>query len=227
MENDFFDGMTPKVGEFFSFKKVGDSVQGTYIDRRDGMDGYGNEQFIYVLQDNKHDKTWNVGVKKTSINLIRQMEQVPYGFIVGFRFDEERENKKRPGLHPTKIINAYYNTRDTNNPKFVDHDWLNTQKQLGRSSFTPDSSSLPLVVTDTSSDSDDEFEKELEDLKGEAPGAPEVDLGPVRKLAVTKGLVEANAPEAEMDAIISAYAGLPLTAKNIKDVVMAITKFKK
>lgn len=221
--DDFFAGMTPKVGEFFSFKNVGDSVQGTYVDKREGVDGYGNEQFIYVLQDNRTDKTWNVGVKKTSLNLINQMNMVPYGYIVGFRFDEERENKRKPGLHATKIINAYYNLKDPQNPKYVDLAWIESQKGLGRTTFT-EKSDVPMSVEDE----DDDFIKDLESMKDEAPGAePKVDLGPVRKLALTKGLVEASATPEEADAVISAYAGLPLTAKNLKDVVMAVTKFKK
>ena len=48
---DIFDAAPPLQGEFFKFQVVGDKVQGTYIDYQEGLDGYNNEQAIYVLKD--------------------------------------------------------------------------------------------------------------------------------------------------------------------------------
>jgi hypothetical protein len=222
MEKDsFFEGMTPKVGEFAKFNKVGDSVQGTYIDRRDGVDGYGNDQFIYTLQS-KDGKIHNVGVKKTSINLIRQMEMVPFGFIVGFRFDEERENKKNPKLHATKIINAYYNLKDPKNPKYVDLEWMEGQKTIGRNSFTADNTKNPPLPVEAGAD---DFEEFLEETVDQAPGSDGMDS--VRKLAKTKGLVDKDVSDADANEIIAAFTGVAMEKGNMKDIVVALTKFKK
>jgi len=153
-QDDFFEGMNAKVGEFAKFNKVGDSVTGTYIGKIEGgTDGYKNPQVIYNIEG-KDGKMWNVGVKLTSVNLIRQMDSVPFGYIVGIRLDEIRPSKAQPPLNPTKIINAYFNLNEPNNPKYVNLGWIATHKASGGA---PKATSSNLPPVEEEYDADDDF----------------------------------------------------------------------
>src|SRR3990167_732961 len=100
-----FETAKPQTGEFFKFKSIGDGLQGTYIDNREGVDSFGNDQIIYVLSD-KTGKIWNLGFRKTSLVIHERMKNIRFGQIVGFRFDEERDSKRTPGTK-VKIIRIY------------------------------------------------------------------------------------------------------------------------
>ena len=106
-----------KQGEFFSFKNIGDSIQGTYIDARyNQIDSFQNQQNIYVIQD-AEGKIWNIGFKLTNKAGNERMKQIRFGQIVGFRFDREQESKQ-PGRNKAKIILIYAD------PKFINEEWL-------------------------------------------------------------------------------------------------------
>jgi hypothetical protein len=99
-----FDEAAPR-GEFKKFQNIGDEIQGTYIDKHEGTDGYGNQQMIYVLKDSDQ-KVWNVAFRKTNTIMNEQMNNVHFGQIIGFRFEEIRPSKKE-GSRDAKIIRLY------------------------------------------------------------------------------------------------------------------------
>jgi hypothetical protein len=93
------------MGTFKKFEKVGDQVQGTYIDLSEGRDSYENEQVIVTLRDSE-GANWKVGIKKTNTILLDQVNKLNLGQIVGFRFDEQKASKRNPGKM-ANIIRLY------------------------------------------------------------------------------------------------------------------------
>ena len=217
-----FDSVKPQVGKFFSFKEVGDSIQGTYVDKRDGMDSFGNEQFIYVLVDSKKE-IWNVGFRKESAVITERMKGVRFGQIVGFRYDEERDSKRMPGKK-AKIIRIYAD------PRLVDNEWLAEQKAieekfgvngLGQSDVVEDSEGdypETTVVDATPVSTNLPTDNKVKSQSNEA-------LVAIRNLAKTKGLTNDKMSEAEADATIEKYTGLTLTEENLTKVIIALTGF--
>lgn len=232
-----------KQGEFFSFKNVGDSIQGTYISASYGVpDGFNNMQNIYTIQD-ADGKVWNIGFKLSNEMCNERMTQIKFGQIVGFRFDEERESKKNPGMNKAKIIRIYAD------PKFIDTAWLAQQKELGvdvnfgspevNNGIAENSGAAPLTNAEGVAFSiPDGFFKAPADatpVAGGLPTAETVIQQPVRseainaimKLALTKGLVEETMTQEEADAAVEKYTGLPLTEENLTRIIIALTSFVK
>lgn len=113
-----FDTVKPR-GTFMKFENIGDQVQGTYIDKYDGVDSFGNDQVIIVLKG-EEDKIWNIGIKKYQKALLDQVEPATFGQIVGFRFEAIVPSKSKPGKM-AKIIN-FAHQKD-----IVDEVWLKEQ----------------------------------------------------------------------------------------------------
>lgn len=225
-----------KQGTFFKFEKVGDSVQGTYIGKMSAEGKFG-PQMVYSLQD-KQGAVWNVSFNKNKKMVIDRMNEIRFGQIVGFKFDETRPTDKG---NDAKIIRIYAD------PKFIDHEWLAAQKELRESSgeYTAPAAG----VTD---------HEEEEEVRGSgsdgqdgnmfngnpfvAPGdaqptgssIPEGDLeqknealDAIRQLAMTKGLIVESMPRAEADEAIEKYTGLKLEEVNLTKIIISLTGFSR
>lgn len=210
-------------GEFFSFKKVGDNVQGTYIDKHEATDTYGNQQMVYTLIDRKNnDKMWSIGIRTTNTILNDRMAEANIGCIVGFRFDKEVKSKKYPDKM-AKVINAYFDK------EIVDHAWLaeRARKIDGMGTALRGQGAAPVVS---------EAEQAWRDLGAPAntagyvrtPAPEDVvpmvasipvtshvetheTLDAIRKLAVDKGVASAGLPVDILDALIEAVTGFKLS----------------
>lgn len=236
---DIFSNASPQSGEFFKFKNVGDAVQGTYIDVRNGTDTFGNQQTIYVIQD-KDGKVWNLAFRQTAMVIHERMNGIRFGQIVGFKFDEERESKRNPGTK-VKIIRIYAD------PKFVDNEWLQHQKELEKNFSAPSATPSPTNrPTSNMSQDDDAFDEE-EDFKvpadagaaaGSFPNTPadEVETAEeeepkneaveaIRNLAKTKGLTNESMTRAEADRVIEQYTELSLTEENLTKIIIKLTGY--
>lgn len=232
-EFDIFSNATPQSGEFFKFKNVGDSVQGTYIDVRNGTDSFGNQQTIYVLQD-KNGKVWNLGFRHTAMVIHERMNGIRFGQIVGFKFDEERESKRNPGTK-VKIIRVYAD------PKFVDHEWLAHQKEVEKTYTKAPTQSLGGNNYEPADESEDEDFKvpadagaaagsfpntpadEVETAEEEEPKNEAVEA--IRNLAKTKGLTNESMTRAEADRVIEQYTELSLTEENLTKIIIKLTGY--
>lgn len=228
MSIDIFANATPMDGEWFKFKKIGDSIQGTYIDARNGVDGFGNQQTIYVLLD-QAGKVWNLGFRLTATVIHERMKGVKPGQIVGFRFDEERDSKRTPGVK-VKIIRVYADT------KVVNQEWLENHKDSG-TQFTPQPSASANANggPDLSYGFDDDEEFEAPADAGAASGsmptandvAPATDaIQAIRDLAKSKGLVKEGMTVADMDAAIEKYTGFALSEENLTKIIIALTGYQ-
>lgn len=233
-----FETAKPQTGEFFKFKSIGDGLQGTYIDNREGVDSFGNDQIIYVLSD-KTGKIWNLGFRKTSLVIHERMKNIRFGQIVGFRFDEERDSKRTPGTK-VKIIRIYAD------PKLIDAEWLQDQKELLEKYGPP--AVLPALPTLTIRTPDyPKANAPEEDLNAfpetTAPAdvrTPSVNLPKdtaikarneaveaIRSLAETKGLIAKGIQAEEADKAIEAYTKLPLSEENLTKIIITLTGYSK
>jgi hypothetical protein len=214
-----FEKASPNSGEFFKFKNIGDSIQGTYINKSEGVDSYNNTQFIYAVKDSE-GKVWNVAFRKEAAFVNERMEGAKFGQIVGFRFDEERDSKKMPGKK-AKIIRIYADEQ------FVDQDWINARKNLDSCSGQEET---PVEESEIEAAMNDAF-KSPADAVAASGVLPEDDkknnaLEAVRQLARTKGITSSELPIQEQDNLIVAFSGLPLTEENLTQVIIKITGHK-
>ena len=214
-----FDETLPQDGEFFNFKEVGDSIQGTYIDSREGIDGFDNEQDIYVIKDGDN-KIWNVGFRKTNTFIQERMKNIVKGQIVGFRFDEERETKM--GSNKAKIIKIYADN------KFIDKEWMESQKVLEKMSGADKTEEK---VEDKEGFTLPEPKAYVAPEKAEAVAPPEAEeneaLNAIRQLARTKELTKGATTPAEEDEIIEAFAEMKLEEENFTKIIVKMTGYTK
>lgn len=225
---DIFENAKPQSGEFFKFKEVGDSIQGTYVNVREGVDSFGNDQIIYILQD-ASGKIWNIGFRKTSEIITERMRSISFGTIVGFKFDEHRDSKRNPGTK-AKIIRIYAD------PKFVDHDWLKQQKELEAKFGSPTASQAVRPVSPSSPKErlEEEFPEFDAPLNAKVAGGnlPTAEVSQrneavdaIRNLAKTKGLTNDTMSEEEADKVVEQYTGFPLVEENLTKVIIKLTGY--
>lgn len=204
-----FDEALPQDGEFFNFKEVGDSIQGTYIDSREGTDSYDNEQTIYVIKDSE-DKVWNVGFRNSNVFVNERMSKIKLGQIVGFRFDEERDTKK--GANKAKIIKIYADN------KFIDKEWLAAKKELDELSGSEEKKESFEAPKDTEAATVTPPEVEEDPEENDA-------LNAIRQLAKTKGVTKGAETPKEEDEVIEVFAGLKLTEDNFTKIIVKLTGY--
>lgn len=223
-----FESATPQSGEFFKFKNVGDAVQGTYIDKKHGTDSYNNLQTIYVIKDSD-GKIWNLGFKDSSVILHERMAGIHMGQIVGFKYDEERESKNKPGLNKAKIIRVYAD------PKFVDTAWLDEQKRLADlfGSAAPKPTQQTHTVSEVEEEDEDGDQPPFSqpvgntgDLQAPSEKSPEIEFASVYEFANTKGLTSSSMSVEDAKNVIESYAELPLNAENVSKIIMKIVNYK-
>lgn len=223
-----FECAKPQGGDFFKFKNVGDSIQGTYIDVRESVDSFGNEQFIYVLVDDS-GKIWNLGFRKTATIIHERMKGIHFGQIVGFRFDEERESKRNQGTK-VHIIRIYAD------PKLVDNAWLEQQKQIEANWGSPAARMTPVAPQSAAPaakvyDDGNTFKapdnavSANANLPVEKKGTASEAIKAIFNLAITKGLITDEMEEYESIQKIEEFSGLPLTDDNFTKIIIAITGY--
>lgn len=216
-ELNIFESAPQIKGEFKKFEKVGDSVQGTYIDSFESIDGYNNEQIVVVLKEN--DKIWNVGIRKTSTVLIERMAPIKFGQIIGFRFEEERESKKMPGKM-AKIINVYHD------PRIVDQEWLDQKEEEAKRFGTMNKPKEPVhqVVADESATP---VVPAVPVVETKAPITDDPVWSAIRTLALTKGLTSQEMPLNDQDSLIEAFSGLTYDGKNSTQIISKLSTYTK
>lgn len=226
--DDIFErGNATDLGEFFAFKNVGDRIAGTYVDLLEGVDGYGNDQYIVVLR--REGTNHRVAIKKAHEFLVDKLRAVRLGQIVGFSFDEERPNQGRAA---TKIINL------KQDPSMVDEAWI--QEKLKQASLyglsaevalkpelfrdgapagsTSDSAPAPASTGATSTPETVAAtpavpEATVETATAASPVSSEL-LTTMKTLIVNKGILTDAATDEEVKAKIEEISELPLTAEN-------------
>ena len=158
---------------YFKFEKVGDQVQGTYIGREDNVQSqYGLQTLVKLLK--KDGETILVSIKNTKEGLIKLLDEVSFGQIIGFKFVSEKENK---GRNASKIIHI------SQDKSVVDKAWLAEREAMLKGiGMTPaaTTASVAAPVTDSATD----ITKEIIILAKEKLGA--TDESSVKTLVMEK-----------------------------------------
>jgi hypothetical protein len=212
---DIFTSAKPQGGEFFKFKNIGDGIQGTYIDLREGVDSFGNDQFIYVIYTDNYEKLWNIAFRKSNKVLNDRMKTIKFGQIVGFRFDEERDSKKNPGTK-VKIIRIYAD------PKLIDTEWLKFQKDI-EDDYNKATGGTP--NTEPSFIAPESATPVGQAMPTAKPQNKAIDA--IRTLAKTKGLTSETMTEEEADRTIEQYTKMAIEESNLTQIIIALTGYSK
>ncbi len=173
---------------------------------------------------------WNVAFRNTAVVIHERMRDVKFGQIVGFRFDEERDSKKTPGIK-VKIIRVYAD------PKVVDAEWVS-----GHSAQQAAAPAQSAANSTSSGDlsygyDDDENFVAPEDAGASSAGMATSNtveasndssgdaLQAIRDLAKAKGLVKDGMTVDEMNETIERYTGLKLTEENLTKIIISLTGY--
>jgi hypothetical protein len=120
-----FDMVPEETRNFFQFKEIGDEVQGTYIARNDNaINGFGHPQTIITLKK-KDGELIAVGIRHTKTGLIKIMDEIQFGQIIGFKFFDTKPSAIS-GRNPSKLI------RIAHDKNIVDEEWLKEYQEKRR-----------------------------------------------------------------------------------------------
>lgn len=110
--------------KWFSFKNVGDKIQGTYVGKKNAVDSFNNAQTVYVLKQEDGGLV-NVGVRDKATRFHEKMDALKFGQIIGIQFTElvpvKGHEKDRS---PMKILSVF--AKDG----LVDKEWIAQQKVM-------------------------------------------------------------------------------------------------
>jgi hypothetical protein len=205
---DVFSMGMPQKGNFFYFKEVGDQIKGTYVDMYEGVDSFNNEQYIYIIKDDKGE-FWRIGFRKSNSVMHDEMSKKSFGDIIGLRYEEDRPSKKYKGK-TAKIIRVYpYHKKGP-----VDEAWLAERGM-------PTSAPAADVEEEIRPVSTGVVQEQQEDIFAE-----EDSFDAVRNLAKTKGLVTDQMTKEEANAAIIAYTKLPMVEENMASIIISLTSYK-
>lgn len=118
MPVDIFSQVKPEETKWFTFKTVGDAIQGTYVGMGEiAKDNFGNRQIIYKLLD-VEGTTWNIGIKEDNKAFVNRMAEIRFGQIVGIKYGASIPTAKG---NPFKKLDIYAS------PTEVDEAWMKKQ----------------------------------------------------------------------------------------------------
>lgn len=224
---DIFSKGSSLDGEWFYFKKIGDSIQGTYIGSRQAVDQFTNPQTVYLIKDST-GKVFNVAFKNSNVVIMERMAACKLGQIVGFRFEEERPSKRTPGIN-VKIVRVY------SDPKVVDPEWSADQAVVSHAPVAVEGRTPSAPSALNYGYDDDENFVAPEDAGATGGGLPTSNsvedtstnnaIQAIRDLAKSKGLVKDGMSDEEKDAVIEQYTGHKLTEENLTKIIIALTGY--
>lgn len=177
-EIDIFEGVSFDKAEWYKFKGVGDTIQGTYVDKFHSTDGYGNPQTVYQVQ--KDGVLYNVAFRDAKFDIHQDMSTAKLGQIVGFKYVEDRKivNRKKQTV-TVKIFRAAHD------PRAVDKEWIekhpNVEFTGERPRFSKDTLNPPVsgaaFVERTLSENDRKAEEDFQSL-GSSPASSVIRTAP-------------------------------------------------
>lgn len=152
-----FDESNKVAGSFATFKKIGDQVEGTLVDKRQTPDKMnpGKMQWIYELKGTNGEIILVGG--KPGIDM--QMKNVRLGQVIGMRYEKDKPSTN-PALKPAKIIQVYANIN------VVDEEWLKERETEDSLEPVEDIEALPSQAsTDPVEDAMELFDSPTEQLE--------------------------------------------------------------
>lgn len=182
----FAEGSSSQVS-WAKFQNIGDKVQGTYIGSYKAINKFNQSQTIYQLLD-ENGGVLNVGVLDSKKALHAVMDHVLLGQDIGFKYTEDRPSKNGTN-NATKIIAVWQN------PKIVNQEWIDRQKELGQLKAVENAGiTSPLPSPAVSEGEGDEDEVEEEDSSEEGgdgwgafgsvtPAAPDLEVDKLKRIS--------------------------------------------
>lgn len=229
----FDNAASTERGEFFKFVTAGDKISGTYIEVFDNIDGFNNEQRVYVLKDSD-GKIWNVGIKKWNRGILETMEKQRLGQIIGFTYVGDKESKKSHRMFKDIKVSA--------DARFYDKAWLQQQQDIVKAfeGLPKPSEVVPGKVDNLQNDVD---AAPLQDAVPLKTGIVHSNTGPVtdvdqgtmtmdsllavRSLARSKGLTNDSMSDSGCDKAIFAYTQLPYAQENLTAIIVKISAYNR
>ncbi len=104
-------------GSFFSFKTIGDKIEGTYIGTGYQVSQISGEEQLHYRLKGTDGQYWKVGSRK---GIDSQMKGIKLGQVIGFEYVADKDVKKPS---PAKIIQVWAN------PSIVDTQWLKENEE--------------------------------------------------------------------------------------------------
>lgn len=105
------------TGTFFSFKTIGDKIEGTYIGTGYQVSQISGEEQLHYRLKGTDGQYYKVGSRK---GIDSQMKGIKLGQIIGFEYVADKDVKKPS---PAKIIQVWAN------PSIVDTQWLKENEE--------------------------------------------------------------------------------------------------
>lgn len=94
--------------QFISWDKVGQTVQGFYVDKRTTPNRLkpGTDQTLYTIMQKDGTSVIVAGRYGNPVQTFPGIEQTPLGSLIGFKYEGDRAATKQ-GFNPTKIIRTF------------------------------------------------------------------------------------------------------------------------
>ena len=139
---DFLPPTEQVSARFFTHKSIGDSIEGTYVGRIDGvMNNYGNLQTIITICNVKSKRVnemgmpvpspegdpqdgdfAKVGISSSKVTMLSELDKCKFGDIIGLIFTSM--GRQIPGKQQSKIV------RIAHKDGLVDEEWIKEQQGL-------------------------------------------------------------------------------------------------
>ncbi len=220
-EFNIFDNVKHYKGKFFQFKTVGDQVQGTYVDKQQGLNSFGSPQTIYVLKAANGEINL-VGIPDSHTKMHEKLAEATLGMIVGFKFEGQapsRNPKAKPGTM-TKFINTYFD------PKFVDQAWLDERARIEKEARAIlGGMSSPTITPDNFMAGIEDEEAQAEQSAAPVSASNDARVN-IRIMAINKKLIPDNIDPDAQDALIATMVGIPMTEENYSKIIIALAGMK-
>ena len=186
-----FDESNKITGSFFTFKKIGDEMEGTFVDKRQVPDKLNAGQMQWIYEFKGADGAIILVGGKKGIDM--QMKNVRLGQVVGMRYERDIPNPNK-AMKPTHVIQVYAN------PNLVDKDWLDNREAQGTQN---EIEVTPLPQADPVADAVALFD------------SPEEKLEKIMTLAEIKFSVKG----AEAEKAVMEKTGLPFLESNYDEIL--------
>ena len=143
-EVNIFDKISMDRPKWAKLAHIGDSIQGTYVDRHGSIDGYGHKQIVYVIKTK--DGLTNVAFRENKFDVHNDMKTAKLGQIVGFKYLSDATIKNKLGQKVNiKIYRAAHDPTDTST---FDQEWI---KEKGGTLVEPPVVTYPEQTTESTS----------------------------------------------------------------------------
>ncbi len=214
MSNDIFAEMGDTTRpRWASLKNPGDNIQGEYVGKTTGIDGYGKKQIIYQIR--KEDGVYNAGFPETKKDVHDEMAVAVIGDRIGIKFLGKKDIVKKNGERVK--INTYQTA--VMSPEGKPRAAARTSPQAPQTTAPAASPSTVENAPKADKELEDFFASASRHLDTPADVTPDDKLKVIEKLAKDKlGLTDAS----KMKDVVMEATGLAFIKANFDKIISAL-----